>query len=221
MNLQRIGLALSSSDSGATSGHRSHNFATSVSVRLKFGFTNVALNLRQTTSERIRLTAMILDITEEWIEQLRIMPKTVTPPRSRWTQKNPGHKQRKFSLRGLDDEDKKFSIFLRQSVTHTNSFSCGIEFITGGPSKVRLARYNGPGHVHHNGPEHVHPEIRFRPHIHRASEKAYLLGKKLDAFAEETDRFATLPGALQCLIMDFNVSGVPVDYEYSRLLHGN
>ena len=192
MNLQRTNLSLSRLDSSSSGGYQVRNLASSVCTRLGIGFNKLARSLRQSASGKIKLMDKIQNVTDEWLRRLCVMPKMVTTPRARWTQKNPRHKQRKFLLCGTKEEDKKFSIFLRQSITHSNNFSCGIEFTSGVHSEVRLARYNGPGHVRRNGPEHAHPVIRFRPHIHRASEKAYLQGKKLDAFAEETDRFVTL-----------------------------
>ena len=69
---------------------------------------------------------------------------------------------------------------------------------------MTLARYNGPSHRH--------GEIAFRPHIHRATERAIVKGKKPESEAEETDGFEDLDGALVRLIEDFNLSGVEVSH---------
>lgn len=50
--------------------------------------------------------------------------------------------------------------------------------------------------------------IAYRPHIHRASERAILAGRKPESHATETDRFQSLEGALACLVEDFNVCGL-------------
>ena len=60
----------------------------------------------------------------------------------------------------------------------------------------------------HNGPSHEHGDIAYRPHIHRALERAILAGRKPESDATPTDRFQSLEGALACLVEDFNVCGL-------------
>ena len=220
MNLQSTGLSPSRSDTGISGVGQAYNFTNPKSAKLEAGFTKLACNLRQSISRKTKMAVMIQHITDEWLEQLRLMPKTVTTPRTKWTLKNPGHRQRKFQLRSVN-EDKEFFVFLRKCVVHENNFSCGINFVHGGNSKLPLARYNGPGHVHFNPPEYANRVINFRPHIHRTTERSYLQGKKLDSFAEETDRFDNFFEALQCLVEDFNVIGLPVEHEFGELFDDN
>lgn len=220
MNLQTTGLSLSRLDTGIAGGAQAHNFANSKSARLGVGVTRLARNLRHSISGKTKMAVKIQHITDEWLEQLRLMPKTVTTPKAKWTQKNPGHKQRKFKLRGVN-EDKEFFVFLRKCLARENSISCGINFVRGASSDLPLARYNGPGHVHFNQPEYANRVIEFRPHIHRTTERSYLQGKKLDSFAEETDRFDNFFKALQCLVVDFNVIGLSVEHEFEELFDDN
>ena len=89
-------------------------------------------------------------------------------------------------------------IYQRHSLDDEHEFSCGIAYLPSSGPILTLARYNGPGRVH--------GDIVFRPHIHRASERAIASGAKPESEAEATDRFKTLEGALACLIDDFKVS---------------
>lgn len=45
-------------------------------------------------------------------------------------------------------------------------------------------------------------------HIHLATEKYIKANRKAEGFAEETDRYKTLEGALHCLLSDCNVKGL-------------
>ena len=141
--------------------------------------------------------------TAEELAALRSMPKQVTNPGARWSEKprsRPAHRQRMFQASGQQDEEARFSVYQRQNLVDESDFSCGISYLPPGGPPLTLARYNGPSHVH--------GDIAYRPHIHRASEKAVSAGRKSESEAADTDRFETLEGALYCLIRDFNVGGI-------------
>ena len=65
-----------------------------------------------------------------------------------------------------------------------------------------MARYNGSSHRH--------GDIHYRPHIHRATERAMAAGKKPESAAEETDRYLTVDEALRCLVDDFRIEGLNI-----------
>lgn len=137
------------------------------------------------------------------LEALQQMPKRVTNPKARWSKKpevRPSHRQRNFSARGDDDEMAEFQIYQRQNLNDEMDFSCGIIYRPRGAEKLTLVRYDGPSHVH--------GDIDFRPHIHRASERAIAMGKKPELEAVETDRFQCVEGAFACLVADFRVTGL-------------
>ena len=80
-----------------------------------------------------------------------------------------------------------------------------------GGARLTLAR--------HNGPSHIHGDIKFRPHIHRATAKAIAAGKKPESEAAETNRFTTLNEAFRCLLDDFRVEGIsPPELDQPRLM---
>ena len=151
---------------------------------------------------------------EEELNALRSMPKRVTNPNARWLDKPTGapvHRQRSFKAHGeADQEDPRFEIYQRQNLRDVEDFSCGIAYVPLGGSRLTLARYNGPGHIH--------GDIFFRTHIHRATAKAIAEGKKPEREADETDRYESLEGALACLIQDFNIAGLRASHDEPRLL---
>lgn len=149
--------------------------------------------------------------SEEELDRLRVSPKRVTNPGSRWSDKPSGtpiHRQRSFKATGEDAARSRFDIYQRQSLQDEADFSSGIALVSVDGSRLTLARYNGPSHEH--------GAIRYRPHIHRANAKTIATGGKPERHAEETDRFITLEGVFACLLEDFNVVGVSAAHDAQR-----
>ena len=143
--------------------------------------------------------------TDDELTSLREMPKEVTNPRVRWSEKpksNPSYRQCTFLARGREDQSTRFQVYQRQNLRDKSDFSCGISYHPQEAPTLTLARYNGPSHPH--------GDIAYRPHIHRATARAIADGRKPESEAEETAKFEDLEGALVCLIDDFNLSGVEV-----------
>lgn len=108
----------------------------------------------------------------------------------------------------LSTEDGKmaFVIYARQNEIHENNFSCGIRLVQKGKDDLTLARYNGSSHVHVN---HIEKDrFEFVCHIHLATERHWMSGKKLEDYAILADRYSDLIGAVKCILMDYNVSGI-------------
>jgi hypothetical protein len=63
----------------------------------------------------------------------------------------------------------------------------------------RLRRYNGRGHEHTNKLEH---ERFYNFHIHTATERYQEEGAREDGYAEQTDRYHDLNGAINCMFAD-------------------
>ena len=137
--------------------------------------------------------------TDDELDSLRSAPKRVTNPGARWVTK-PGHRQRNFQVTGLEDEAVRFAVYQRQSEQDERDFSCGIAYLPRGGSRLTLARYNGSSHIH--------GDIAYRPHIHRATERAIAAGRRPESEAEETDLCTTIDGAFRCLILDFEIKGI-------------
>jgi hypothetical protein len=76
----------------------------------------------------------------------------------------------------------------------------------------RLRRYNGKSHQHTNGIEN---ETFYNFHIHRATERYQDLGMREDTFAEATERYGDMEGAIRCMLSDCGF--VPPDDGQGRL----
>ncbi|MGF6777840.1 hypothetical protein [Paraburkholderia sp. GAS334] len=139
------------------------------------------------------------NITEELLDALRSHQKTAT---SKWKEssKAKGHSQ--AEIMAEDDDGNVYRIYTRQSTIIADNFSAGIVWLAKDGSSVPLARYNGSDHAHSNPIEGN--EFAFVCHIHTATER-YGSSSKPDKYAEETDRYTTLAGALTALLQDYNV----------------
>ena len=70
----------------------------------------------------------------------------------------------------------------------------------------RLRRYNGKSHEHTN---HIQDVSFYDFHIHYATERYQERGTREDTYAEPTDRYGDLQGALRCLIHDASLEIPP------------
>ncbi len=143
-------------------------------------------------------------VTQSKLDELLAMSKRVTNPNARETEKYK-HKSRNFKV--VDNSgDHTFSLFMRQSTEIEDDFSCGLLLNMPSGETLTLARYNGCSHSHKN---HIENEkLEFSCHIHKATEKYIQAGKKAEGYAETTDRYRSVEGALHCLMLDWNISGM-------------
>lgn len=156
--------------------------------------------------------------TDDVLERLRRLPKTVTNPNAQWTEKPGGdfrHRQRTFQAEAAEpgSRPQRFHVYLRQNTEDPSDFSCGIVYRPWGGKRLVLARYNGASHVHGK-------TIRYEPHIHRTTAAAIAADRKPDSTAEATDRYKTLAGALACLIDDYRLVGIRADHDQPELFDG-
>ena len=135
-------------------------------------------------------------LTDENIDALITLPKTVTNPSARW-QNKPGHKQCNYKLKG---GDHSFELYLRQNLNNSNDFSCGLKIIKPDGQPLTLSRYNSGSHIH--------GDIKYACHIHRATQKAISAGKKPESHAEQTVAYNSLQSAKACLVQYAAVSGL-------------
>lgn len=135
-------------------------------------------------------------LTDDDISTLIALPKQVSNPTVRWQEK-PGHQQRNYKLVG---GNYIFELYQRQNLFDKNDFSCGLKVIKPNGQPLTLLR--------HNGSSHIHRDIVFLCHIHKATHKNIAAGKKPDSYAEPTNRYRSLDGALACLVDDANISGL-------------
>ncbi len=105
-----------------------------------------------------------------------------------------------------------YRIYQRQNLDDSLDFSCGLAMTRCGGKPLSLVRYNGASHVH--------GEIRYACHIHLASAEALAAGRKADSYAEATDRYSNMEGALACLIEDCGVEGLTANHDGRDLFYG-
>ena len=140
----------------------------------------------------------IEEITSDKLQELKEMAKHVKNPQAK-RRSEEKHERVDYDVSG--EEGKwKFRIYMRQNLTDTEDFSCGIRWVMPSGETLTLARYNGPSHVH--------DDIKYECHIHRATEETIAQGRKPERHAKQTGQYSTLNGALYCLLTDFKVSGL-------------
>lgn len=100
------------------------------------------------------------------------------------------------------EDGSEFRILVRRSMSEKVSFSAILMVRVPGSTRwFRLLRYNGR-HWHRNRIE----GNRFRDfHIHTATARYQADGRREDAYAEVSDRYADCDGAVRCLMRDANM----------------
>lgn len=111
-----------------------------------------------------------------------------------------GHKERELDIVGEDGGE--FRLIIRQSIINPLDFSVILAFRDPGSTHLlRLKRYNGKSHEHTNKLERGEPFYDF--HIHIATERYQLeSGLREDGFAQPTNRYGDLQGAIACMQED-------------------
>ena len=112
-----------------------------------------------------------------------------------------GHKRASIELPRADGS--RFIIKLRQNQNDINDFSAIFAFQEKNINKdFKLRRYNGKSHEHSNKLE---DNKHYAFHIHIATQRYQDIGRKEESYAEETNRYSNITGALKCLLQDCNV----------------
>lgn len=143
-------------------------------------------------------------LTDAEIQRLLELPKTITNPKARTISKR-GSEQVNYDAEAAGGE--RFRVYLRQNLRIPEGFSCGLLYVPQAGEPVTLTRYNGSDHEHANPLEHGAP-MPAACHIHRATERYMQAGRKAEHFAQTTDRYRDLAGALKALAMDCNIAGL-------------
>lgn len=111
-----------------------------------------------------------------------------------------GHREQELTIQRNDDS--QFKIILRQNRIDVLDFSVILGYM---PPKsnlmFRLRRYNGK-HEHTNKIEKV---TFYNFHIHMATLRYQEAGLREDCYAEVSDGYADIHGAMDCFIRDCNI----------------
>ena len=153
-------------------------------------------------------------ITDELIEKLLKTLKVVENPKAR-KKRDSGNERVTYIL--TDNEGNRFNLYLRQNynIGMEDAFSCGLSYILPSGEPFTLVRYNGSSHNHPNKLEKE--RIGFSAHIHKSSKRYLDETGKADGYAEATNRFSSLEGALHCLLKDCNITGLSANPDQPSL----
>ena len=136
-------------------------------------------------------------LSQDWRARLRLRPKR-------------GHAECDLDCTG--DSGGEFRVILRQNTLNPLDFSAILAVHIPQSNRLfRLRRYNGKSHEHTNSIEGV---TFYDYHVHMATERYQEIGAREDAYAEVTDRYNDLNGALDCLFGDAGFD-VPPDRQMS------
>jgi len=144
--------------------------------------------------------AMPAPLSDAQIARLIAEPKPGIDERALLSGMNPDanqHKRSSLQVRGKHGSE--FALYVRQNALDAFDFSVILAY-TGGGRPINLLRYNGPNHPHVNKIEGT--RVDFVPHIHVASHRYQEHAYDPEGFAEETDAYTDLGGALRCMVMD-------------------
>ena len=131
-------------------------------------------------------------LPHDWQSRTRLKPKR-------------GHYERHLDVSGASAG--QFRPILRKSVENPLDFSIILAVRVPQSNRLfRLRRYNGKSHEHTN---HIERVTFYDFHIHFATERYQEIGAREDTFAEPTDRYSDVAGALACLIADANFDTPP------------
>ena len=124
-------------------------------------------------------------LPEGWRKQMKLRPKD-------------GHKEYDLDIPG--EHGNMFRLKLRQNTKNLANFSAILAVrVPKSNNFFRLLRYNGHHAPHTN---RIEGNIIDGYHIHRATERYQKLGSHEDTYAEATNRYIDLEGALNCLLED-------------------
>lgn len=151
-----------------------------------------------------RVHDTLLVVTDEEIESLLRDPKVpVGRIPSKFREKG-AHREVDVLLKGISGND--YTLLLRQSRELYHDFSCGLRLTRRGAEDFILLRLNGNSHAHIN---HIEKQ-RFcgRFHVHRATARYFLRGKA-EHYAEVTEQYENLDGALAHMLDLAAITGIP------------
>jgi len=139
---------------------------------------------------------MVLD--DPTIERLIREPKpSLELARLMSAKRKRGHRETQVEVEGR--EGSRFRVIVRQLVLDPLDFSVILAYLPSGSTRAfRLRRHNGNSHEHSNKLERTN--IRFDFHVHMATERYQVAGFKEEGYAEPTDAYGDLPGAVAYML---------------------
>lgn len=143
-------------------------------------------------------------LTDVEVGLLITMPKSLPPGHEQLFRLKPkrGHKESQLEIEMEDGS--KFTLMMREADDNPLDFSAILAYDRpAGGKRFILRRYNGKSHEHANAVEQG--PLFYDFHIHYITDRYQRRkGGKPEGYAEVTDRYGDLSGAMDCLIKDCN-----------------
>ena len=146
----------------------------------------------------------LVTLTDAQIQDFVFCRKRVEKPGSK-ARIEGKHLRRDFRVVS-EDGRHEFVLFTRQSTVINDNFSAGLRWKSKTGEEVILMRCNGSDHPHGNSIER--DEFGAQAHVHLATERYIVAGKKAESFAKPTENYTTLSGALHELLRLANIVGL-------------
>lgn len=115
-----------------------------------------------------------------------------------------GHRERQFELAAAQNTDRRYRLFLRQSLHNLDVFSVGLSIILPSGDLI-LCRYNSGHHTHRNKLEAE--KVPATTHQHITTQRYINLGSP-DGYAVVRTEYVTMQGALALMVKECNIDGV-------------
>jgi len=124
------------------------------------------------------------------------------------------HLRRDFKISATNR--REFTVYIRRGLINVMDFSVVLGYQLPHVNRIfRLRRYNGKAHQHTNV---IEGQTFYDYHIHTATERYQRKqGFREESFAEVTNRYLDLEGAIQCMLDD---CGFRIPFEETPLGRG-
>lgn len=148
---------------------------------------------------------MDISLSDERIAELIAMPKRVVNPKARQVS-DAKHLKCDYKVVSVPG-DEEFTVFVRQHSEMLDDFTAGLKWHAATGEAVILMRCNGASHPHKNHIEGTRFSLGHY-HVHKATERYIEKGYESEHFAEITNEYTSVEGALHRLCAECNISGL-------------
>jgi hypothetical protein len=116
-----------------------------------------------------------------------------------------GHSEKQYELASVSHPERRFRLFMRQSLSNLDVFSVGLALMRDEGDLV-LCRYNSGHHGHRN----ILEKTKIPPacHQHLATQRYVLAGLESKGFAVLRTEYNSIEGALALMVLECNIENV-------------
>lgn len=116
-----------------------------------------------------------------------------------------GHTGRQYELAATENPNRRYHLFVRQSLSNPDVFSVGL-CVTLPEGNLLLCRYNSGHHAHRNILEKE--RLPCAHHQHIATARYVAAGLDIDGYAIARSDYNSVEGALAFLVQECNIDGI-------------